>query len=257
MEQTKQFIKLPKKAKAILTTFKDANNLNVLFASILENIGTQKTLKSIHVRRSEFRGILRIHFNMSDDDMKPIESTADQKQAYFDSNLKGFKKQKENTVSETLIKSIMNTSPICKLLIQSGLRVGELLENQFKVVNFVPHFKLNKKLDSAFYPVHILGDTKEWIKSYRELRRGLKGKDISRIINYTNRALKNVIPADFYKQSTHICRAIYVAYLNRFKDKNLTQPQIIHKYLNHEHPSTSIHYNYIDLDKGVTNFLNA
>ena len=130
MEQTKQFIKLPKKAKEILTTFKTNNNINVLFASILENIGTQKTLKSIHVRRSEFRGILRNHFNMSDKDMEPIAATVDQKQAYFDSNISGFKRQKESVVDEALIKAIMNTSPICKLLIQSGLRVGAFIKHQ-------------------------------------------------------------------------------------------------------------------------------
>lgn len=257
MNTSKQFKKLPKSGKEILTEFKRDKNKAVLFASIIENLETQKTLRSKQVRLSVFRGLLRKHFGMSNEDMKPIETTTEQKQAYHDAGNAGFKRQHEDTISEELIKSIMNVSPVCKLMIQSGLRVGELLDNPFRVVKGQPEFKLNKKRNAVYHPIHIMGNVKIWVDAYRATKRRFKGVDSKGIADRINIKLKLVIPEEFYKRSTHICRAIYAKYVNRFKDDKLTLPQVISKYLNHDSPSASVYYNHVVLAKDVTDFLRT
>lgn len=257
MNESKQFKKLPKVGRDILTRFMKDNEKALLFGAIRENLETQNTLKSRHVRLSTFRGLLRNYFDMSDADMRPIENTAEQKQEYFDANTAGFEKQHENVVNEALIKKIMGVSSVCSLLVRSGLRIGELLENKFRVVKGQPLFMLNKKETADYHPVHILGDAKAWIDSLRAIRRTIKGKLTQGLADRLNIKLKAVIPKSFYKRSTHICRAIYISYINRFKESTLTLPQVIKKYLNHDNVSASVHYNHIILDKDVTDFLNV
>jgi integrase len=256
MKTSKQYFKLPKAGRRILADFEKNGDRKALFNAINRQIETQNTLKSKQVRLSVFRGLLRKYFNMSNADMRPIETTPEQKQAYFESGVIGFQKQHEDKVSERLIRGIMNTSPICDLMVRSGLRIGELLDNEYRFIQGVPEFKLNKKRRSMFYPVYILGDTKEWNESFIRLRREFKGIDATKAISdKINIMLKKVIPATFYKRSTHICRAIYALYIHKFMGGNMTLPQVIARFLNHESPTTSIYYQHITLDERLTDFL--
>ena len=256
MEQSKQYNKLPARAKAILIRYKNNRDISELFNAILSNLDTQKTIRSKQVRLSVFRGLLRNHFNMSDEQMKLIEPTIEQKQTYHDELNAGYQNQHEDIITQDLIVSIMNTADVCNLMIRSGLRIGELLENPMKIVRSKVYFKLNKKLDSKYYSVHILGNAKKWIQSYRELKRKYKDTSLKTISDRVNLKLKSVLPSNFYKRSSHICRAIYVHYVNRFKDNNLTLPQVIQKYLNHENPTASVYYNHAVLHRDMEDFLN-
>ena len=77
-------------------------------------------------------------------------------------------------------------------------------------------------------------------------------------IDYINKKLKKIIPDDFYKQSSHIARSAYVAYLNKFKETKLTIPQLITKYLHHDGRSnSSIYYQHIKLADDVDDFINS
>jgi integrase len=256
MNFSKQYARLPISGKNILLEFKEHKDRKLLFANIIENIGTQKTLKSVAVRRAIFRGILRNYFDFADSEMTIIAPTEEQKEAYHKSGIVGFNAQHKDIVSEELIKQIINLSPICKLLIQSGLRVGELLDNKLKVVKGIPHFQLNKKFDSSFYPIHILGNSFIWIKQYRSL---IKHNilDTKGVVDRLNIKLKKIIPDTFYKRSTHICRAIYASYVGKFVEPDRTTPQVILKYLHHDNPSSSVYYNHVVLDINVEDFLRT
>lgn len=252
----KQFNRLPLVARAILTTYENDNDKQKLFAAINENVETQKTVKSKQVRISMFRGLLRKHFGFKNSGMREIEVDDNAKQEYFDSIKIGLSKHHEDVVTEEMIKEIMSISPITSLMIRSGLRIGELLGNEMKTVKGVVQFKLNKKKKAKFYSVHILGDTKQWVKEFRAMKRSISDKNLYPISNTINIKLKEIIPPTFYKRSTHICRAIYVQYINKFKKSNLTLPQLITKYLNHDNPSASIYYNHIKIADDATDFIN-
>ena len=255
MENSKQFGKLTIRGRKILYDYRRDGDRKVLFNSITADIETQNTLKSKQVRRSIFRGLLRKHFNMSNADMRAIEATDEQKQAYFDSGVLGFEKQHEDKISEAMIKGIMDTSPVCALMIRSGLRIGEILDNDYRVVAGQIEFLLNKKRRSMFYPVYIIGDSENWLKSFIEVRRNFANRNSKNISDRININLKDIIPFGFYKRSSHICRAIYARYIHKFSTDNLTLPQTISRYLNHESATTSIYYQHIVLDGNMGDFL--
>jgi hypothetical protein len=257
MENSKQFIKLPVKGQNILTAFKTNGDRGELFKSITENLETQRTISSRQVRVSISRGLLRKYFELTDEDMSAIEPTADEKQKYNDRLVEGYKNQHENLISQTLIQDIMDTSDVMKLMIRSGLRIGELLDNPMKIVRGNVYFELNKKLDSKYYKIHIIGKKKEWVDEYREMKKTYKNVSLKTISDRINLKLKNIIPEGFYKRSTHISRAICVQYINKFKDNKLTLPQVITQYLHHENPSASVHYQHTVLDKDMPDFLNG
>lgn len=74
MEDTKQFKKLTKRGQEILLDYKFSNmTIEVLFEKINEDINRQSTPKSKMVRRSQYRGLVRKWFDLSYEDMKPIE----------------------------------------------------------------------------------------------------------------------------------------------------------------------------------------
>ena len=147
MEDTRSFIKLPIRSRGILKTFQTEKDEVKLFKLINEDINSQKTISSKQVRRSQYRGILRNIFHMSDDDMKLIQSTEEQKQEYFDVSKNSIKRQKEHKVNLALFKQIMSISTICELMIRSGLRITELLENESRI-NKTVRFRLNKKMSN-------------------------------------------------------------------------------------------------------------
>ena len=258
MEQTRSFIKLPIKSRGILTTFRTDKDDVKLFKFINEDINSQKTISSKQVRRSQYRGILRNIFHMTDDEMKLIESTEEQKQQYFEKSKQSVKNQKEHKVNLSLFKKIMDLSTICELMIRSGLRISELLENESKI-NKTVKFKLNKKESNDFYTIHIIGDTQDWIKKYNKMKIDFQDIPAKRIIDALNYKLRKLIPEEEYKKSSHICRALYISYMYKFRKgiyKKWTLPQIISKYLHHENTNASAYYQHIILADDVTDFLS-
>ena len=95
-----------------------------------------------------------------------------------------------------------------------------------------------------------------WVKRFRAMRRAYKDQVEAIIVDRINKKLKTIIPEGFYKKSTHICRAIYVQYINKFKKDKSTLPQLITKYLNHDNPSASVYYQHIRLEDDIDDFLN-
>ena len=258
MDQTRSFKKLPIRSRGFLTTFQTDKDDAKLFKSINEDINLQKTISSKQVRRSQYRGILRNSFNMTDDNMKPIESTEEQKQEYFDVSKNSIKHQKEHRVNLSLFKKIIDLSVICELMVRSGLRISELLENESRI-NKTVRFRLNKKESNDFYTIHIIGDTQDWINKYNKMKIDFQDIPAKRIIDALNYKLRKLIPEEEYKKSSHICRALYISYMYKFKKgiyKKWTLPQIISKYLHHENTNASAHYQHIILGDDVTDFLN-
>lgn len=247
---SKSYVKLSKAARKILDDFNEKNNKKKLFDAIIANVATQKTIGSKHTRLSVFRGLLRKYFNMSDEDMKPIDRTDDEKQAYFESNRRGFNNQHEDIVSYDLFKNIIE-DPICYLMVTSGRRIGELLDNEVQFNDGKVYIKLNKKKDcDTLYPIHILGSLAKWKAMYHALVANKKRSSIV-VINEVNTRLRMLLPISFYKTSSHICRAIYIRYIYMFKTGKSTLPQIINKYLHHESPAASIYYNHVILADDV------
>ena len=256
MEKSKQWKKIPASGKKILTDFGIHKDKKILFERILLNIDTQKSVASKQVRRSVFRGLLRNYFKMTDAQMKPIETTDDQKKEYFAVLQTGFAKQHEDEISKELMIEIMGVSVVCELMIRSGLRIGELLSNPMKIIKGAVYFKLNKKKESKYHKIYIIGDQPDWIKRFRKMKRDFKDKKEVNITDMINKKLKLIIPETFYKRSSHICRAIFVQYINKFKTGNETLPQLITKYLHHENPMASVYYQHVKLNDDVDDFLN-
>jgi hypothetical protein len=256
---SKSYVKLSKAARKILDDFDEKtmllhnsdDNKKKLFDAIIANVATQKTIGSKHTRLSVFRGLLRKYFDMSDEDMEPIDRTDDEKQAYFEHNRRGFNNQHEDIVTHNLLKNIIR-DPICYLMVTSGRRIGELLDNEVQFNDGKVYIKLNKKKDSdTLYRIHILGSLAKWTAIYHNCRSANKKRSSIVVINEVNTRLRLLLPISFYKTSSHICRAIYIRYIYKFKTDKSTLPQIINKYLHHESPAASIYYNHVILADDV------
>lgn len=244
MQDSNQFKKLPSGDRVALVDIQD-NDL--LFAHINNSIDSQNTIKSKSVRRSVFRGLLRKFKNLSSDDMKPIEATAEQKQAYFDSNKVGLESQTESKILPELFKNILLSNPIVYLLCTSGLRIAELLSNKHEITGNVIKFELNKKGSLSLHEIHIIGSVPKWIKLFKRMKEATKETADITLVNRINNQLKTIIPSTFYKQSSHIARGIYINLVKITLESNMTLPNIITRYLHHERPSASVHYQNVTL----------
>ena len=259
MESSKAFLRLPIKSRGTLTAFKTHRDLGKLFIAINQDINTQNTTQSRGVRRSNYRGILRNVFKLSEAEMRPIETGDAEKQQYFDALKKGQDNQHEDKVNEDLIKKIIAVSPVCELMVRSGLRISELLDNPSHVTNKFVKFKLNKKKDNEFYDIHIIGSIPHWVALYKQMKTQFKGIVSHNIIDSINIKLKGIIPPDFYKRSSHICRALYVRYIYTFREPPIdtwTLPRIISTYLHHDNTNASAYYQHVVFSGDMTNFLN-
>ena len=256
MNELKQFHKLPIASKAILTEYETNKDKNKLFDAVNANVATQKTVSSQSVRRSIFRGILRKHFKMTDGQMKKIEATSENKQEYFNTLKVGLNKQRVNEVNKSLLQKILSQDAINYLLITSGLRIQELIGNESKFENDKIYFKINKKITSDFYEIKPIINGKKWFKIYKLMKLNISDRPITSVVNGLNKRLKRIIPDDFYKRSSHINRAIFVAYSVKFRNpNNLTPPQVISKILRHNGIGSSTHYQYIKLADDVNDFI--
>ena len=255
MQESRQFMKLPKVAQFALTTYLRDTNKSKLFTFIQKNVDSQGTVKSKSVRLSMFRGLLRKYGRMDNADMKAIESTTEQKQAYFESNKTSFDKQKESTVTVSIFDELLNLNPLMYLLITSGLRVSELLTNPYKIVDGDFEITLNKKKESSYHKIRLLIPTAKWISLFQKVRKNNEDKEpklMLSVINNLNQRLKGIIPKEFYKKSTHIARAIYIRLVKLTMEPDMTIPQLIMKYLNHDKPASSVHYQHVLLDSKLT-----
>ena len=260
MESSKQFLRLPKASKAFLISYKKDRDMKKLFKSILTDIDTQNTISSRSVRRSTYRGLLRTVFKLSDDQMIPIEASNSEKQEYFDKSKVAIESQHEEIVNLALLKHIIAVSPVCELMVRSGLRISELLDNTAKFTKRTVKFKLNKKKTKEFHTIKIIGSLSDWEEKYRKLKIRFKDRSTKQIIDSVNLKLKKILPDGFYKRSSHLCRAIYIRYLYKFKsgaDAKFTFPQIISKYLHHDSVGASSYYQHIVLADNVTDFLKV
>ena len=217
---SKSFLKLSKSARNIIDNYyhnEEKTNKEELFEAIIANVATQKTIGSKHTRLSIFRGLLRNYFNMSDEDMKPIDRSDQQKQEYFEHNRRSFNNQHEDIITHSLFKEIIK-DPICYLMVTCGRRIGELLDNDVRFNNGTVFMKLNKKKDAdVLYPIHILGCLEKWKAIYHNCIVLNKKRPSIVVINEVNTRLKMLLPISFYKRSSHICRAIYIRYIYKFK----------------------------------------
>ena len=260
MLASKQYKKIPNSGKAALNAFADDKNKNKLFDHINADINRQNTINSQAVRRSTYRGLLRKYFDMSNADMTPIEASEDAKQEYFEERNAALDNQ-TITVFNKKILNKLNTIQIMKLLMTSGLRIGELLENEARIQkdkfgkDFI-EFKLNKKGNDAFYKIYTLIPPDQWWRLYEQMKAVTANSNTQYIIININKQLKNILPENAYKKSTHVARAIYVAYIAKFVEPIKTMPYVIKKYLNHANDKSSVHYQHVKLRGNVKNFFD-
>lgn len=257
MEQSKQFKRLPKAGRTIIIKFKQERKRKPLFDAVIADINSQNTINSRSVRRSNYRAILRTWFKFTDAELKPIEAHSEEKQRYFDKLKESAERKEEDIINKALLDRIMSID-VCELLIRSGLRVSELVENKFQFTKNAVRFQLNKKEDSKYYhDIHILGDIKTWQNKFNNMRTYYKGKTNKQVYDKINRALKQIIPVGFVKRSTHICRAIYVRMLYKFKRGTYYSrwgfPRIIQTFLHHDNLTSTAYYEHIQLSDDVNN----
>jgi len=258
LSDRKQFIKLPNNLKKTFTDLEAKQiDLEDVFRVFLNHIDTQKTIKSKSVLRSTLRGILRVHFNLTNEELKPIEASDQEKQDYHDSNKVSLEVQYMCNVSAKIITDMMK-DPILSLLLYSGRRIGELLSNEYEIRDGDFYILLNKTnggLNSdaiGFHKIFLLCPT----EMFKERLIALRGSYIDRtekyVVNLVNVAIKNILPNDFYKKSSHITRSIYARYIFQFMNPDKHPlPYIVTKYLNHGSNMASIFYQHITLDQDV------
>ena len=201
---------------------------------------------------------MRTVFKLTDEQMTPIEATKEEKQEYFDLSKKTIDAQHEEVVDLAMLKAIIAVSPLCDLMVRSGLRISEVLDNKAKFTKKKVMFRLNKKAGNDFYEVHIIGSVGDWIKKYHAMKEAYKDRTSKQITDSVNIKLKKILPVDFYKRSSHICRAIYIRYLYKFRTADCakwTFPQIISKFLHHDNPTAAVYYQHIILSDDVVDFL--
>lgn len=259
MERSKHYRRLTVSGRNVIDRYKQNRKKADLFRDIKRIINSQNTINARAVARSQFRGILRAWFKFSNEDLKPIEATDEEKQEYFDKQRESREKKIEDIITDTILQRILSYG-ICELLIRSGLRISELLENNFKFSKSGVKFQLNKKPNEykrEYYDIYIMGDIKDWREKFEKVRNGTKDKTPKQIYDKLNRQLKSVIPAGFSKRSTHICRAIYVRMLYKFKKGTFYSrwglPRIIQTFLHHDNLNSVGFYQGVEISDDVTN----
>ncbi len=252
MEYNKSYQRLPVPDRIALIDLR--NDKEKLFNHIINSINSQKTIKSKAVRRAVFRGLLRNYLNYTNADLIPIDSSKEDKQLYYDSNIAGLQKQHESKIDIATL-SLIISQPIMYLLTMSGLRINELLSNAYILDTSIPNtvkFKLNKKKNSGYYNIYIIGSLPKWKKLFIKIRAEVSNTVAINIINKTNKILKTIIPSTFYKQSSHIARGLYTLIIKALIETDMTTPNIIAKYLHHERLTASVHYQNITFQQKTT-----
>ena len=255
MENSKHFRKLPDRSKAIILEYKGDRDKTKLFKKINEDIATQNTISSRGTRRSSYRGILRKWFKLTNEEMLPIKASTTEMKAYFERGQRSARDMTEDRLNKVIIESLLKID-ICNLLIRSGLRISELLENKYKLTKKTIKFRLNKKRDLDYYRIHIIGDFDDWIKRFKALRdRITSPDDIRSIIDKLNRDLKTILDESFRKRSSHICRAIYIRLIYENKDAKpwarWTLPRIIKHFIHHENLQSTGYYESVIFDEPI------
>lgn len=253
MESAKTFKKLPSGAREILIKFKSDGDRDALFSGIRGSVLMQNTEASKHTRQSTFRGLLRTYFNMSNEDMSPIEFTTEEKQGYHELNKQGSERRHEDVIDLALFKAILNVSDWTYLMCTSGLRLNELHDG-VDIRGGDVWATLSKKAEDITVKIHIIGDIPLWIAKYNALDRSVA---LTAVNVKINRYLKKIMPSTMYKTSSHICRALYARYLVDFDKSNDTQSNIMKKYLHHESSKTTVYYDHVRFADDVTDFLRV
>ena len=249
MESTTQFKKLPRLARELLLKFRRDANITQLFVDIKANVDTQTTHGSKIVRTAQFIGILKRHFDFSEKDVAPIQISKDDYDQYNKKLKKNFEtKQHESVIDLELFNAILGVNDLSFLLLTSGARVNEILQ---KVVDFKDDnvfIELSKKrndtIETKMHKVLLLCPLDEWRTRYELLKAG----NLTNEASYLNRMLKNIIPKEFYKKSSHLLRSVYCRFVYEFLNpKNRTLSQIITKYLGHDTTNSAAHYQHVTL----------
>lgn len=264
-KDTSIYKKIPRVARNILDTYESDRDINVLFDAIKAHVDTYSNPSTAYVRISEFRSLLKKYFNLTPDDLIPIQQTKTQTEDYNKALFNKHQSRRELTVSVDIFNRIMGLGVIPELLCRSGLRINELLNN-VDIRNGRVYVQISKKRlsnreaskaaeaaeASANTPVEvfILGKTRDWIAKYEDMNpRNVKHETL---VTYVNKNLKLIIPAEFPKRSSHICRALYARFIYQFLNKSHKQFfQITREFLHHNSDASSNSYTYLVLDPAI------
>lgn len=136
------------------------------------------------------------------------------------------------------------------VLLNTGRRVSEILENPYKVKNNELYIILNKKKDRVFAKIEILLDndankTASLIKRIREIIDGRPFKKMASNFGYYMASFRF---ENGDSLSPHSLRGIYAKYIYKFRNPNhLSQGMLIDSVLNQGQVGSSKNYDYIDL----------
>ena len=125
-----------------------------------------------------------------------------------------------------MFNAILGVNDLSFLLITSGRRVNEILQNVVDFKDGEVFIELSKKrndtLETKMHKVLLLCPVDEWRIRYERLKAG----NLTNEASYLNRMLKLVIPKDFYKKSSHLLRSVYCRFVYEFmnpKSRTLSQ----------------------------------
>ena len=259
MESLKQFKKLTRHAKSVINAYVDDADDAKLFNSISDDINTQKTVMSKQVRRSQYRGVLRA-IGFTDETMKPIEATGEEKQQYATKMRDSLSSHRESVLGYDDLIALGSISNLSYLLLTSGRRINEVLDGEVKFDDDTEtvYVKLSKSQTGDMVPIYTLINFTEWKRIYYEMVDEYKTTKPTTVGCYLNLKIRNIVGDKSMKMSSHILRAIYARYIYEFRnDKHLTLSGVITKYLNHENSASSQYYQHVKFDKTVYDYLSS
>jgi hypothetical protein len=253
MNQT-HYLKLPKVGRQIIDTYTDSGDIAKLMRSIQANVDTQKTPSSKMSRSHQFIGLLRkAPFNLTTEQLAPIIPTDAEYDEIKAIQVENFQNTKHvDIITKPMFDMLLGLSDLTYLLMVTGRRVNEILFNRVEFKDGVMYVELskNKAGDNApLTQIYTLDNIADIERRFKRLR----SKDNTHAVLYLNRKLKAILPEGFSKRSSHILRAIYVAFIDKFRNPGgLSVPQLIITYLNHDGASSVGHYQYIKLGDNIT-----
>jgi hypothetical protein len=258
MESTTAFSKINASSKKALLKFQSNGNKRELFKSVRSEVAKRGTGASRHNLQSVFRGILRNHFGLSNDDMSPIAFTEEEKKEYHAVTTSQGMNRQTDVIDAATLDALLNHSAATYLLVTSGLRVNELFGGVDVRADGV-YARISKKQGETVAKIGILGSLDKW----KELYAGLdKSGNITSKTNEINVGLKKILPGSVHKQSGHLLRGVYARYIDTFRSAkdvgdNITSAGVIARGLHHDNIKSAAYYDNVRFARDVTDVLKV
>lgn len=139
------------------------------------------------------------------------------------------------------------------VLLNTGRRISEIIENPVEIKNGCLHIVINKKKQNkALSKIDILldNDPEGTLRRINAIRKDWEGGVVKKINSWVANYMKYYLFMDGSHLTPHSLRAIYANYLYKFRNpEHITKGTFIDRVLNHGNIGCSKSYDHIDLSE--------